>query len=74
MSSKTACPTPEIMALEQAGLPELVRRRYTVASPMSISLGDQQAVNASAVRVAVLGLLEEVENLEPREGCLRPMF
>jgi hypothetical protein len=60
----------EVMALEEAGLFELGEDPIDGGQADIHVFGDQEAIDVFGGEMAILDLLEQVEDLEPREGCL----
>ncbi len=61
----------EVMALQEAGLLELGEDPVNGGQADIHVFGDQQAIHVLGGEVAVLGLLEQVEDLQSGEGCLQ---
>lgn len=61
----------EVVTFEQAGLFELGEHAIDRGEANIHVFGDEQAIDVFRSQMAGLDLLEEIEDLEPREGCLQ---
>ena len=61
----------KVVTFENARLLELGEHAINGGQPDIHVFGDQQAIDVFGGEVTVLGLLEQIEDLQPRKGCLQ---